>query len=283
MTEIVEAVLASKKYASLYKPMVDRICKEEYQKYANDKERIKAVKNTLHSMFGAYLSQDIFKKACKMMDEIDSGVNIEKVEKILQLHASTKERLPHMHAIYEFIFASTGQVNSVLDLACGFNPFSIGVYQKNKCQKLPSYYYAFDIDNRIADLNNRYLSYIGLPTLAGCCDLICETPKVEVDVVFLFKILPLIERQDKGRAASLLGEIRAKHIVVTYPTRSLSGKKKGMLDFYSTAFEDIVESVNISNLSNMSKISKNVLRIVDKATIGNELVYVIFVENGGNK
>ena len=263
--EICEAILTSKKYTTLYKPMVLRICEEEYPKYANDKERIKGIKNTLHAMYGAYVTPDIYKKANKLLDTfITEQQESEKqaiLNKILSLHASTKERMRHLSAFYDFIFDTIGPIESVLDIGCGFNPFTLSYFHKNT--GIISKYYALDIDNRISDLNNRYFTSLGMPALASCADVAADTPRICADTAFLFKLLPLIERQSKGRSAKLLKEIKAKYLVVTYPTKSLSGKKKGMPDFYSAAFEDVMEEIG-QNIS-----------VCVKQEIGNELVYVL--------
>ena len=233
----------------MYKPLLQRVCEEEYPKYNNHKEAIKAIKDTLHGMFGAYLSVDIFKKASKLSEASET-------EKILQLHASTKERYKYLADFYKFIFDTTGQADSIIDIGCGFNPFTLSYFPK-----LPVQYYALDIDTRIAELNNRYFATLGLPPLASCLDATTETPKEYADIAFLFKLLPLIERQSKGRATALLRGINAKHIVVTYPTKSLTGKKKGMTAFYTAAFEEI---------------AKDNFKIHSKEVIGDELIYIIF-------
>lgn len=245
---IIDEIQTSKKYSGLYEPLLRRICEEEYLKYNKHKEAVKAIKDTLHGMFGAYISADIFKKANKLLDARET-------EKILQLHASTKERYKYLADFYKFIFGITGQAESILDIGCGFNPFTLGYFPKP-----PARYYALDIDHRIADINNRYFSQLGLPSLASCLDATTETSKECADVAFLFKLLPLIERQSKGRAITLLKSIKAKHIVVTYPTKSLTGKKKGMTTFYAAAFEEIIN---------------NSFKILAKEIIGDELIYII--------
>jgi len=246
--KVLEEIQNSKKYSGLYMPLLQRICEEEYPKYTNHKEAIKSIKDTLHGMFGAYLSVDIFKKASKLLDATET-------EKILLLHASTKERYKYLADFYKFIFDITGQVESILDIGCGFNPFTLPYYPS-----LPAKYYALDIDNRIAELNNRYFAHYRLPLLASCLDAVIETPKDSVDVAFLFKLLPLIDRQSKGRAINLLKGINTKHIVVTYPTKSLTGKKKGMTTFYAAAFEEIINGN---------------FKILAKEIIGDELIYII--------
>ena len=274
---IYEEILFSKKYSTLYKPLVLRVCEEEYKKYSNDKERVKGAKSTLHAMYGAYLTVGCHKKANKILKKIkEENENHEKkneerenqknkkqenLKGILQLHASTKERTLHLTEFYQFIFENIGSIKSVLDIGCGLNPFTLPYMPNN--DKIVEYH-ALDIDYRIADLNNSYFTSLGLPALAGCADIITETPRISVEVAFLFKLLPLIERQAKGRGIQLLREIDARHLIITYPTKSLSGKMKGMKAFYAAVFEEMFRD----ELSNDLFISA-------KGEIGDELIYVV--------
>lgn len=257
---ICEEILTSKKYATLYKPMVLRICEEEYKKHTNDKNRIKAVKNVLHSMYGAYISADSYKKASKLMDNfIVERQEVERREilnNILHLHASTRERMQYLSVFYNYIFDNVGEVKSIVDIGCGFNPLTMSYFPEIGDIK----YHALDIDGRIAELNNRYFSAIKMPPLARCVDIITETPDISADVVFLFKVLPLIDRQSKDRSARLIREIDAQYLIITYPTKSLTGKEKGMKSFYAAAFEDVLGGT---------------LSIASKKQIGDELVYVV--------
>jgi len=250
---ICEKVLASKKYSALYKPLVLRICEEECQKHAK-KEQIKAVKSSLHTIYGAYISGEIHKKANRILDSPPPDF-----ERILSLHASTRERFAYLPAFYEFIFKHIGAVESLLDIGCGFNPFSLPwfPFSGDGLEK----YYALDIDTATAELNNRLFALLGKPQLASCVDIVAETPVAAVDAAFLFKLLPVVERQAKGRSVQLLQEINAKFLVITYPTKSLSGREKGMQEFYSAAFEEVVE--------------KQAVKLIAKQEIGHELIYIL--------
>ena len=243
---ICEEILSTKKYASLHRPLVLRVCEDEYKKYTNDRDRIKATKNTLHAIYGAFLSMGIYKKADKFFENHND---------VLRLHASTRERLHVLPEFYGFIFENIGQADSILDIGCGFNPFSMPYFPTK-----PKNYHALDIDSRIADLNNRYFESAGLPPLASCVDVALDTPKVTADAAFLFKLLPLIDRQNKGRSANLIREIDARFLVITYPTKSLTGKEKGMKSFYAASFEEVIGG--------------NLL-VFAKKQIGDELVYIV--------
>lgn len=247
-------IMLSKKYSNLYSPLIMRICKEEYAKYKKDKDRIKSVKNKLHIIYGAFSSDECQKKALAIMNPGNSDIkNIS--EEIMQFHASTNERLNSLDEFYGFIFDTVGKIESVLDIGCGFNPFSIPL--------MPAYikkYYAYDIDYRTVALLNHYFSLLNLPQLANNIDIITETPKDIVDVAFLFKLIPVIEIQSSGRGFKLLHEINAEYIVMTYPVKSLCGKNKGMEINYTKSFEKGIAGS---------------FKIIGQKIIGSELIYII--------
>jgi len=265
---ICEKVLASKKYSMLYSPLVLRVCEGECKKHPK-KEQLKAVKSSLHTIYGAYGFGEIHKKANRLLDSLGSwqseqnksGLALQKdiFERVLSLHASTRERMTYLTEFYGFIFEHIGSVESVLDIGCGFNPFTIPWFPVKGLEK----YYALDIDKATAELNNRLFGLLGKPLLASCVDIVIETPPTAVEAAFLFKLLPVIERQAKGRCIQLLNEINAKFLVITYPTKSLSGKEKGMQEFYSATFEGMISSATPA------------FRLVAKREIGNELVYIL--------
>lgn len=258
--DIYSEVTLSKKYASLYAPLIMRICGEEYPKYKKDKDRIKAVKNKLHIIYGAFCGDERHKKAeavfaesgCERSDTV--GIKSMCAE-IMRLHASTNERLGSLDEFYGFIFGKIGAAESVLDIGCGFNPFSLP-YMPH----MPKKYYAYDIDCRTVSLLRLYFDLLNLPPLADSADIIAGTPRDNVDAAFIFKLMPVIEIQSPGRAYRLLKEINAGYIVVTYPVKSLCGRLKGMQVNYAQSFEaGIAGSFDI----------------IGQAIIGSELIYII--------
>ena len=249
---IYNEILLSKKYASLYKPLIMRICREEYPKYKKDKDRIKSIKNKLHIIYGAFQSGETHKKAAAI---IDHGCDTLSSIEIMRLHTSSNERMDSLDKFYGFIFDTIGQVETVLDIGCGFNPFALDWMPKTIKK-----YYAYDIDYRTIELLNRYFESRTLPSLASGADIISETPQDIADVSFMFKLMPVIEIQSSGRAFELLRELNTKYIVVTYPIKSLCGKNKGMEINYAQTFE--------RGLSNEFKITA-------QSIIGDELVYIV--------
>ena len=70
-------------------------------------------------------------------------------------------------------------------------------------------------------------------------DLLCKNsiPFGHFSMALLFKILPLLDRQQAGSADRVLSEISAQYIVVSFPTRTLGGRNVGMAENYSRWME----------------------------------------------
>lgn len=66
-----------------------------------------------------------------------------------------------------------------------------------------------------------------------------RAPDKPVQVAFLLKALPCLEQLDKNLSARLLATIRAEHILVSFPARSLGGHPKGMLTHYEAHLNEL--------------------------------------------
>ena len=252
-------MLISTKYDMLHPPLLNRIIKEE----SHTKDPAKAAKTRLHQLYGAYVQGNSHKKTAALLDGLnDENITIT-AEAIMRLHASTKERLPNLQEFYGFIASVVNHPEKIMDLGCGFNPFSIPLMPAELRENLNSYH-AYDIDTRTRDILNRFFSFLGLPPTVDCADLAVETPAEEVDLALLCKLLPVLEAQSPGRGFMLAREINARFLVITYPLKSLSGREKGMAKNYSTAFEKAIAN---SAMGNYTPIANE--------KIGNELVYIL--------
>ena len=252
-------MITGAKYNMLYPPLVERIIAEESRKGRKNYE--KAVKTRLHQMFGAYVQGNAHKKASALLQELEAGRDAKEIATaIMALHASTKERLPHLEAFCEFVTRHTGAVETIVDLGCGFNPFSIPYWAGYKLKA----YHAYDIDTRTKDQLNRFFAYLNLPPTADCADLAVESPTPKVDLAFMCKLVPVLESQVQGRGFALAKQQNAKFLVITYPLKSLGGREKGMSKNYTAQFEKAQTEGALGEYIP-----------VECKAIGNELVYVL--------
>lgn len=280
----------TKKYAAVYGPLIERLHAEAEKGHKKSLDSIKAVKTKLHQMYGAYTQDNAHKKAAAIISKHDDACTSsndlsdcnKSSELLLSLHASTKERLPYYPEFYEFILSRIGPVESVLDIGCGYNPFSIPVMQA-VCEKLfhtghaptahagsmaPAVnlkaYYAYDIDTRVADLINRYFSCLSLPPLAECADLAVHIPAHQADLALMCKLIPVLEAQAPGSGYKLARELNVRYLLVTYPLKSLSGREKGMAKHYAATFEKAMADGEFGKFS-----------IVGHGVVGTEILYLL--------
>lgn len=255
--DIIAQITGSRKYSFLLNDFVRRIAAEESPKYKKDKDKIKAVKNRLHQLYGAFFPDECHKKAHMLLDQYQSGNNITEVsERIAKLHVSTSERIGFVKEFYDYIFNNLVHYRSIADIGCGFNPFCLPWMPMNEIKE----YYACDIDRRTSELVNRFFGLLKMPRLASDIDIIADAPCYETDAAFLFKLIPVLENQSQGRGYQVLEKIQAGNIAVTFPVRTLCGKDKGMETNYAEMFE--------------KKLPRK-LSILKKCVIGNELIYIL--------
>ena len=217
MNELYEKLLASKKYRDVCPDTIRRVIAECEGRYKKAKDMEKAVREKLHGITSAFMTEAEFKRAS------ESG----SMEEILSCHASTRERMPvnAMDALCDRLFPEAPA--SILDLACGLNPVYLAA-------KYP--------EARITgvDISGQSVSIMqkrGIDARHG--DLLCESsiPSERYEAALLFKILPLLERQKSGSAMETLQSVNAEKIIVSFPTRTLGGRNVGMEENYSAWME----------------------------------------------
>lgn len=244
----INAVKESNKYNFICDETIERLVENEIKKYRSEKEVIKSVKTKLHRITGAFIGEsdiqnayNVLQNAFGILQKADGITSQstpeaaneqsfgESIRQILSLHASTRERMGFMEEMFRDIFAVTGEDCRILDIACGFNPFFLALYSGTVCEK----YYASDINTRLIDLLNYFFLKTNINGQAFASDILYRIPDIRVSNVFLFKIIPLIEQQQKGYSKVVADRLKSEFLTITFPTKSLSGKNVGMYRFYN--------------------------------------------------
>jgi 16S rRNA (guanine(1405)-N(7))-methyltransferase len=239
----VSKVKESPKWASISDALIRRIARQEMKKRSSQREVLKAIKNKLHQVGGVYLegtmdyshyeeeltsaflqSPDHFRRTCRQ---------------VMCYHSSTRERLVEIEQFYGTCLADLKPIRSVLDVACGLNPLAI------PWMGLPGdiHYTAIDIYEDMILFIRWFMNLIGIPGEAMTGDIIGDCPQIATDVAFVLKTIPCLEQVDKSAGVKLLDELQAEHLVVSFPIRSLGGRRdKGMLVNYAKRFNDIIQT-----------------------------------------
>ena len=235
LARLVAAVTESAKYRQVAPELVAAIGASELAKGRSWKEAVKATKNKLHQVAGAYLPErpDYRGWLDRLAQASSPAAQAEVCKAIMAHHASTRERLPVLEQFYTTLFAGLPPIASVLDLACGLNPLARPWMPLSP----DASYFACDIYQDQADFLNRCFELLGVAGRAAVCDLVQAAPDQEADVALLLKAIPCLEQIDKRIGPRLLEQVRAPVVIVSYPVQSLGGRQKGMATTYAANFE----------------------------------------------
>jgi 16S rRNA (guanine(1405)-N(7))-methyltransferase len=234
---VVQLVQGSRKYAEVDAGLVAALVRSETTKANNEQDAAKRVKRKLHQLVGAYLDAGLpFIKWCERLRvAADAGARQQLCKELLLQHVSTRERVPELQEIYRVIFAPPAP-RTVLDLACGLNPLG------RPFMPLPpeTLYLAADVHRGLIGFLNDAFALLGWAGRAFTHDLLAGPPAIEADMVLLLKALPCLEQADRAAGRSLLAALQAPRIVVSFPTASLGGAKRGMARFYEQRFLEML-------------------------------------------
>jgi len=241
LQELVQQVQASDKYAAIDVDLVTAIGRAELGKRSSIKEAVKSTRNKLHQVGSAYQEVPIpYARWKTQLADLPTDINEPAVQEFLaanrRMHASTQEREAIAASFFKETLAALGPIESVLDLACGLNPLnSISMPLMPGCT-----YLAVDIYADMVDYLNLFFAHFGMKGKASLCDLTHTIPGDEVQVAFLLKTIPCLEQIDKNAGQRLLEGIQAPNILVSFPSRSLGGRSKGMTQNYEAHFNQLI-------------------------------------------
>ena len=237
---VVAAVRASSKYNDVCLEVLRSIGARELRVRRNLKEAIKATKNKLHQVGAAYLGERPH-YAQWLMDLRDAQASgpeaLRAVSlRLLRVHTSSQERLPILEEFYATVLAGIAPVHSVLDIACGLNPLAI--------PWMPlapgAAYYAHDMYLGLMGFVQGFLETIGQAGRAEAADVLHPPPVPEVQVAYLLKAIPCLEQLDKDAGRRLLDTVQARHLLISFPVRSLGGRDRRMAEHYEAHFRELL-------------------------------------------
>ena len=260
--EVVAAVLAAPKYRAIDPSLVHTIAVRELAARRSLKEAIKATKNKLHQIAGAYVEQRIdvagwvrqlqahdaprsatvsddalIQAALANVHVAHLGASFIRASRdLMARHASTRERLPIVQRFYAEIFAALPPIRSVLDVGCGLNPLAIPWMPL----AAGAVYHASDIDRTIVEFIAQYLALVGISGSVEVRDQVTHPGGPPVDLALALKLLPVLDQIEHGAAARLLDALDAPFVVVSYPVHTLGGHRKGMGATYEQRLEALV-------------------------------------------
>ncbi len=235
--DLVHAVRTSAKYRTISEDLIRQIGLRELAARRTLKEAIKATKNKLHQVAGAYFEAQ--PRYADWLAELAAARDTQLREvclRIMRHHASTRERVGILSSFYTTTLAGSGPVRAVLDVACGLNPLAIP-WMPFGAEVV---YTACDIYSDMVAFLNAFFAIAGINGRAEVCNLLAAPPQQEADLALVLKVIPPLEQLEPGAGLQLLRALNAGHLLVSFPVRSLGGRAKGMVEHYEQRFRALV-------------------------------------------
>jgi len=240
--ELIEDVRANPKYKDITIDIIQQLSQDALARGLGGKAAVKAVRNKLHQIGGAYFrKRRDFKEWEAQLESLphdsQSAETRQYCRQIMAYHSSTAERLPILEDFFQTCLASIAPVHSVLDLACGMNPFSIPWMPLTERYT----YFACDIYEDMLKTIEHFFHHHSIHGATMPCNLLTGVPSKETQVALLLKSIPCLEQINKTFGTQILDMIPAKNVLVSYPVHSLGGRKKGMPGFYRQHFSSCID------------------------------------------
>lgn len=261
--KLVAEIQGSPKYRGIDLPtetLLDIIALESIH-HKKIKDIKQAVKKKIHNIVAPYLGDPDYEQAeIELQTAFQQGEAAIKefCKRMLNVHASTRERLPIMEKFYEQLFSATGQPNSILDLACGLNPFVLpwmGI-------PVSTQYFAYDLHHPRVNLINAFFRSVNREENAFYQDILVQPPKIEADLAFFFKEAHRFDQRQRGCNRAFWLSLPVKKIAVSLPTTSLTGKHDKMEQHQRLVY-DAIQDLNWSVQEIV--LSSEILFILQKA------------------
>lgn len=250
--ELIQKIISKREFSQLPEKDVELAFAKFEKRQVSDEEKIRATRELLHKVFGAFASKKILSPKNK------------NEEWILRKHLSTRERLPYYYEIYnKILFEYKNKKISIIDLGAGVNRFSYKYFRKIGVKVN---YLAIESVGQLVNLMNNYFEknklrphsvqsdssgsrinaraiHESLFNLEEIKEIIQKIEKPRI--IFLFKVLDSLEMVKRDYSKELLQEITslADKIVISFATASMIKRKRfkvqryWILDFIKDNFE----------------------------------------------
>jgi len=254
--DLTRRILGSAKYRSLDETLVRRVAAEATQRVANRKDAAKYAQRKLHQAVGAFLNGSPVAAVGAFVDAVAGGTagTREAALAAMRAHASSAERAEWLSPLYDQVGEWCGAAGSVVDLACGLNPLAIPWMHLAAGAR----YAAFEVDGRLVEALAQLDGVMPVQLTATTCDLVAAPPAATADVALLLKTVTTLEQQRTGAAGRVLSGLACRHVILSLPRGSLSGRR---------AYVDDPAQIAAGAVAGSG------YRIDAEATFGSEVVY----------
>ena len=233
MLDLIKRIKEKHELNSLPDSLVEKTLKDYFEKNKlnhpkKEKELkliIKDVRSELRKYTGQYATKDNLKRRQKLLDKKDF-INL------LSEHKSTQERLGDYSLVKNII--NDLNPKSILDMGCGINPIALATPQ--------IIYHAYDINDNDLEIVRQFFKKNKIVGDIHHKDIRHEAVFPKVDLCIIFKVLDILGDKKYEITKDLLEKVDAKYFLISFATRTLTGKK--MNSPYRRWFENILKNLN---------------------------------------
>jgi 16S rRNA (guanine(1405)-N(7))-methyltransferase len=101
-------------------------------------------------------------------------------------------------------------------------------------------YLGIDIYQDMIFFLNRFFTHAKIEHDFVAGNILDNIPPDKVQVAFLLKTIPCLEQVSKQAGRNILEHVPAENILVSFPSRGLGGRSKGMAVNYENHFSDLI-------------------------------------------
>ena len=219
--EFIQKILKSRKYRGLNLPpeTIRDLIEQESLRYSDKKRMQESVRQKLHQLTALYLGDPDYEQALEELGGIHDKAALEAFAgRMLATHTSTHERLPYIGNFYQQLFQAIGTPHSILDLACGLNPFALPRMGLDH----DTTYLAYDIHLPRVNLLNAFFEKAGYANAhAVQQDILVDSPSQKADAAFFFKEAHRMEQRRKGSNRILWDKLKVNTLLVSLPIHDI--------------------------------------------------------------
>lgn len=222
-----EDVQDKKEFRGLKDDFVRKVIRDSVEENSSLLEDVREKDWNLRSKEYKYFKKEVRKRLRRLHGVFykDRSKGLTDWKILLKRHRSTSERYPFFVQIYKWV--ESLDVDSLMDLGCGYNPFSYNLFENVKT------FYCVDINKEDKAIVNEFLNESGLDGFYEVKDLtnkkqydyIIEKSE-DYDITFMLKVLDSLESLQKDISFSLLKDLKSKYLLVSFPLKSISGKEE---------------------------------------------------------
>jgi len=239
LDQLSDAILSNRKYRGLGIPRdtVRSLLELSLAKTGSLREAVDETRAKLHNIIAPYLGDPDYAAAALELASLTSAADVQEFSmRMLASHASTRERLPILPDFYTRLWDVTGPPHSVLDLACGLNPFSL------PWMALPvdCTYCAYDLHAPRIALVNAYLTHFNREPLAEVRDILLNPPHVKADIALFMKEAHRFEQREKGCNRAFWKALNVRWLLVSLPTENLTGTHSKLEQHRSLVMDTLI-------------------------------------------